>query len=250
MSVNDKKNAETNGVSSDVEEIFEDNDKDEETEYNVEAIRDKRINKETGCIEYLIKWEGYSEDDNTWEPRDHLECPELLAKFEEETVNKRRSRLSARRGRPKKDRNANSSIHQRAGDALIEQNGFHSSRETTPLISDDEMGSIDVKLTPSTSKRAQEKKISREKTIEDKQEEDSVPKTGFNRGLELDTILGAVTDDNDDLWFMLKWKSETEEVEMVPVQELEEKATKELCVWYRQRLRHFVKTSGDVPSDY
>ncbi len=37
----------------------------------VEKILDKRI--KGSKIEYLVKWEGYSEADNTWEPIKNLE---------------------------------------------------------------------------------------------------------------------------------------------------------------------------------
>jgi len=48
----------------------EDSDSDEEG-FIVESILDKKI--ENGKTLYLIKWEGYDSDQNTWEPIEHLE---------------------------------------------------------------------------------------------------------------------------------------------------------------------------------
>ena len=49
--------------------------------YTVEAIRDKRVNR--GKVEYLIKWEGYPENQCTWEPVAHLDSvPEMIEEFE------------------------------------------------------------------------------------------------------------------------------------------------------------------------
>ena len=40
--------------------------------YEIEKLLDKRINPITGVTEYLVKWEGYSSDENTWEPEPNL----------------------------------------------------------------------------------------------------------------------------------------------------------------------------------
>jgi len=39
----------------------------EEDTYTIERIVGKRVNNETGSVEYLVHWEGYDESDDTWE---------------------------------------------------------------------------------------------------------------------------------------------------------------------------------------
>jgi len=50
--------------------------------FEVEEIRDKRSGKR-GKVEYLIKWKGYAEIENTWEPAENLQCYGMIAEFEE-----------------------------------------------------------------------------------------------------------------------------------------------------------------------
>lgn len=50
-------------------------------EYKVDKILQKRSNDE-GKIEYFVKWEGYSDDDNTWEPANTLNCKDLIEEYE------------------------------------------------------------------------------------------------------------------------------------------------------------------------
>ena len=47
--------------------------------YEVEKILAKRTNK--GRTEYRIRWKGYSEKDDTWEPTENLNCPEKVRDF-------------------------------------------------------------------------------------------------------------------------------------------------------------------------
>lgn len=57
------------------------NKREDDGVYTVEKILDKRITAD-GRIEYFLKWIGYDEKDNTWEPKENLNCPELIENFE------------------------------------------------------------------------------------------------------------------------------------------------------------------------
>ena len=65
----------------------------EEEEYFAEKVVGKRINHQEqvnrqswgrfGRVEYLVKWKGYDDEDNTWEPECNIYCPVMLRTFEE-----------------------------------------------------------------------------------------------------------------------------------------------------------------------
>lgn len=65
----------------------------EEEEYEVEKVVDKRV--VNGHVQYLLKWKNYPDTDNTWEVSEGLQCPELIAVFEKQVQEKRKSKGSS-----------------------------------------------------------------------------------------------------------------------------------------------------------
>jgi hypothetical protein len=52
-----------------------------EEQYEVEVIRAHRHHRRK--LQYLIKWKGYPESDNTWEPVNNIQAPLLIRKYHE-----------------------------------------------------------------------------------------------------------------------------------------------------------------------
>ena len=65
--------------------IEDENLDEDEEEYIVEKVLNKRI-YDSGKVEYLIKWKGYSHEENTWEPKEHIYCQNLIDDFENGTT--------------------------------------------------------------------------------------------------------------------------------------------------------------------
>ena len=58
--------------------------------YIMEKILDKRISS-SGKLEYLIAWENFGPEDNTWEPQSNIFCPVMLKNFEKRRAAEKRS---------------------------------------------------------------------------------------------------------------------------------------------------------------
>ena len=64
-----------------------------EEEYEVECILNHRCHGRSRQLQYFIKWKGYPENDNTWEPADQIHAPDLLKAYHRSNplTDKRRS---------------------------------------------------------------------------------------------------------------------------------------------------------------
>jgi len=137
-------------------------------EFIVEKILEKRI--VAGKTEYLLKWKGYGDEDNTWEPEENLGCPELIEAFEKQWKEKQAEKGGG--GGPRK---------KRASELTEKEDRKENSRSTIPTKK--------AKTTPKDAARAE--------------------LTGFDRNLIADKIIGA-TDSSGELMFLMKWKDTDE----------------------------------------
>lgn len=86
------------------------NDNEPNEFYEVEAIRDKRILAH-GELEYKIKWSGYGEPENTWEPISNLQsCIKMVHDFDEHYDKKKKMARRSEQGQSNHN-NGNGHVH-------------------------------------------------------------------------------------------------------------------------------------------
>jgi hypothetical protein len=144
--------------------------------FHVEKILQKRTNSD-GSVDYFLKWKGYPDEENTWEPVENLNCPLLISAFEKT--------LSSTQNKSASSGQASSSTKSKG----------------TP------------KATP---KEKSKKKVLKDKVLKgtfkvngedvDESTFDIIEEpSGFKKGWEPLEVLGA-TEDNGQILFLIKWK--------------------------------------------
>ncbi|GFW81635.1 chromobox protein homolog 5 [Trichonephila clavipes] len=140
----------------------------DEPEYFVEQILDKRVID--GKVQYFLKWKGYPDEDNTWEPEENLDCPSIIKEFE-------------------KNLNAKNGLESISSD----KQKFNGCARVVEYPTKKKLGPAAKILNGQVEGEAMEFGFKK----------DDKPK-GFDRNLEPDRIMGA-TDNGGELMFLMRW---------------------------------------------
>ncbi|EDO48908.1 predicted protein [Nematostella vectensis] len=179
-----------------------------EEEYEVEKVMDKRVIN--GGIEYLLKWKGYPDSENTWESEEGLQCPELIEEYEKK----------------KKASSKPSNILDKS--ALFISSFSHSVEkgESKPkkrkVNAYEELGMKAVE-------------------VEDASKDDVDP---IAEGWEADTILGA-TEVDGQIHFLIQWKS-TDRADLIPSKVANLKWPQIVIKFYEERVTWTQGEGGQV----
>lgn len=192
----------------------------EEEEYVVEKIVDKRTRG--GRTEYLLKWKGYGDADNTWEPEENLDCPDLISEYELRHKNQQTNNKTKRK--TENDLNINK---KKKPDSIASTSTATTSSNTA-----------------SSSSTAQSSVLSNQTNNLHQQNNDSHhhhhhsddvnPARGFDRGLLPEKIIGA-TDSSGELMFLMKWKN-SDEADLVLAKTANVRCPQIVIQFYEERL--------------
>jgi len=191
-------------------------------EYVVEKILEKRI-VAGGKTEYLLKWKGYGEEDNTWEPEENLGCPDLIAEFERVwEENEKKKKLAKEASKP--------------------TSGPARKRGPGPASA-----TIDDYSDRKENKFAGGSAAKKQKTGKEARGSAGTPSTaevtGFDRGLQPEKIIGA-TDSSGELMFLMKWK-DTDEADLVPARQANVKCPQVVISFYEERLTWHTNSANE-----
>lgn len=96
--------------STDKKEDEEDGE-EETKEFEVEKILEVH-HKKNKAREFLIRWKGFSSADDTWEPEENLNCPDLISKFMEKVEKAKTAELRELRTNPAHTKRYTLSTHE------------------------------------------------------------------------------------------------------------------------------------------
>ncbi|KAI8043344.1 hypothetical protein M5D96_004673 [Drosophila gunungcola] len=192
---------------------------DGEEEFAVEKIIDRRVRQ--GKVEYYLKWKGYAETENTWEPESNLDCQDLIQQYELSRKDEEKAAAS------KKDR-PNSSAKTKETPGRVSTSSATTSKRKS-----------EEPTAPASNKSKRTTEVDQEST-----DSLSSGSTGFDRGLEAEKILGA-SDNNGRLTFLIQFKG-VDQAEMVPSSVANLKIPQMVIHFYEERLSWYSDNENEA----
>lgn len=167
-------------------------------EFVVEKIIRRRIFN--GRVEYFLKWKGFTDAENTWEPEDNLDCPELIEEF------LRNARFSEE----------------------IEE------EQSEPgFVPKEEMTEQETEISCMQSQQQARSVQGNSDVLEPNDERSDAP-TDLSTYLEPECIIGS-TDKQGELMFLVKWKN-SDDVALLPAREASSRCPQMVIDFYEQKL--------------
>lgn len=194
-----------------------DSDSSEE-EYVVEKIVDRRDRK--GKIEYLLKWKGYDSSANTWEPKENLECPELIKAYEDTRVPTVKKEVPKEKTKEKEKKKS----------SKPSGTGSSSGSSKKKADSEGDDGSDDDKDDTASTKSNKSKTAAADNDAA--ASDDGM--NGFEKGYQPEKILGA-TEANNELLFLIQWKDK-DKAQLVSSKEARKHCPQLVIDFYEERL--------------
>ncbi|KAL5962489.1 hypothetical protein TSMEX_009784 [Taenia solium] len=229
-------------------------------EFIVEKVLRVRIRN--GKKEYFLKWKGYPDSENTWEPEENLDCPDLIKQFEENA--KKLATKSRPVGRP-------SSIASSDNGSVREVEVPKA--DSVPSSEPDTFKTVDTaskkrgrKRRNPTSQESDANKTGDEHEEEEEGEDEEegeggspakrqvlseLPSAGgkvrgFERNLKVERIIGA-TESSGELMFLIKWQG-IDIADLVPAKEANVKCPQAVIKFYEERLTWHTPDSQSSPA--
>ncbi|XP_034409986.1 chromobox protein homolog 3 [Cyclopterus lumpus] len=164
-------------------------------EFVVETIIRRRIFN--GRVEYFLKWKGFTDAENTWEPEDNLDCPELIQEF------------------------------------LRNTNFFEGNEEDQTeqeLIPKEEMTEQETEI---SCMQSPQQALTVQSNSEPNDTQADSP-ANLSTYLEPECIIGS-TDRQGELMFLVKWKN-SDDVALLPAREASARCPQVVINFYEQKL--------------
>ncbi|XP_055066729.1 chromobox protein homolog 3b [Misgurnus anguillicaudatus] len=177
------------------------NRKAEETtivqEFAVEKIIRRRVYE--GRVEYYLKWKGFTDAENTWEPEDNLDCPELIEEF-------LRNLSVTGESEPEGCQSTDLDVQPKRELTEMDANTAHQRSQMEPI----------------------------ERGNEEADDHSSEIPAGQSSNPEPDCIIGS-TDRQGELMFLIKWKN-TDEVALLSAREASKRWPQMVIGFYEDKL--------------